>query len=87
VLTDQRFALTLSLLHLVSQLAHECDRIRSVQAAAQAPQTLRRASGTLPEHDRVVDDADVETIARLDPELPPSLAWHGDLVLGTHLDA
>lgn len=77
------------ILPLVSKSAHVGHRVRVVPALArrEAAQPIRRSGRALSKHDRVIDERDVQPIARGDAEPSACLAWHDDLVLGADLDA
>jgi hypothetical protein len=76
-------------LRFTAEIADEGHRIGRIPAAAlgDAAKALGRVQGAAPEDERRVVDRDVEPVTRPDPEPPPGLARHDDLVLGADLDA
>jgi hypothetical protein len=55
--------------------------------STEAAQALGRPGRAAPEHECVVCHLHGESIARLDAERTPRLAWYCDLMLGTDLCA
>lgn len=86
---DELLSVTRSCLCFVAQPADEGDGIRVVPAStgSQPSQPVRWPGRSLAQDDHAVGDADVEPVARLDPEFTARLAWDDDLVLGADLDA
>jgi len=59
----------------------------AVQAGGHATETLRRLGRPKPEHHRIVDDLDGESVSRPDPKTSPCLARQAYLLLGTDFHA
>ena len=77
------------ILPLISKSAHVGHRVRVVPAFASPDpsQAIRGPGGSLAQHDRIVDERDVQPIAGRDPKASSCLAWDHDLMLGADLHA